>query len=41
MNIIKEKDLSLHIGKFGSIVSGFAGTDADLDLTILTNSYVK
>lgn len=41
LNIIKNKDLALHTGKFGSLVSGFAGTDADLDLTILTNCYVK
>lgn len=33
--------MELHLGKFGSLVSGFASTDADLDLTILTNSYVK
>ena len=31
----------LKLGRFGSLVSGFAGLEADLDLTILTNSYVK
>jgi len=31
----------LRLGKFGSLMSGFAGTDADLDLTIITNSYVN
>ena len=41
LNIIKNKQLTLRIGKFGSLISGFASTDADLDLTILTNSYVK
>ena len=41
LNIIKDKDITLHLGKFGSLISGFASTDADLDLTILTNSYVK
>jgi hypothetical protein len=29
------------LGKFGSLISGFAGLDADLDLTILTNSYIN
>ena len=41
LNIIKDKKLSLHVAKFGSLISGFASTDADLDLTILTNCYVK
>lgn len=41
MNKIKDKDMELHLGKFGSLISGFASTDADLDLTILTNCYVK
>ena len=41
LNIIKEKNLSLHLGKFGSLISGFASTDADLDLTIMTSCYVK
>ncbi len=40
LNVFKNKDLKLTIGKFGSLVSGFAGQDADLDLTILTNCYV-
>jgi predicted nucleotidyltransferase len=29
------------LGKFGSLTSGFAGLDADLDITILTNSYIN
>lgn len=41
LNVIKDKELVLHLGKFGSLVSGFASTDADLDLTVLTSSYVK
>ena len=41
LNLIKEKGLTLRLGKFGSLISGFAGTDADLDLTILTNCYVN
>ena len=38
---IKSKGLVLRVGRFGSLISGFAGLEADLDLTILTNSYVK
>jgi len=38
---IEEEKLELHVSKFGSLVSGFAGTDTDLDITILTNSYVN
>jgi hypothetical protein len=30
----------MHLSKFGSLISGFAGGDADLDVTILTNCYV-
>jgi hypothetical protein len=41
LNIIKDKNLVLHLGKFGSLISGFASTDADLDLSIMTNCYVK
>lgn len=42
LNIIKtENKLRLRLAKFGSLVSGFASGDADLDLTILTNCYVK
>lgn len=41
LNIIKSKGLQLRLGKFGSLISGFAGVDADLDLTILTNCYVN
>jgi hypothetical protein len=41
LNIIKSKGLQLRLGKFGSLTSGFAGVDADLDLTILTNCYVN
>lgn len=41
LNIFKSKGISLHLGKFGSLISGFAGLDADLDLTILTNSYIN
>lgn len=41
LNVIKEKNIELHLGQFGSLTSGFAGLDADLDLTIITNSYVK
>jgi hypothetical protein len=33
--------LTLRLAKFGSLTSGFAGLDADLDLTILTNCYVN
>lgn len=31
----------MHVSKFGSLVSGFAGTDTDLDITVLTNSFVN
>ena len=41
LNIIKQKNLVLRLGKFGSLISGFAGLDADLDLTILTSCYVN
>lgn len=41
MNTIKEKGIVLRLGQFGSLISGFAGLDADLDLTILTNCYVN
>jgi hypothetical protein len=41
LNIIKTKGLQLRLGKFGSLTSGFAGIDADLDLTILTDCYVN
>ena len=37
----RESKTTFHLAKFGSLVSGFAGSDADLDLTILTNCYVK
>ena len=33
--------LEIRLAKFGSLVSGFGGTDSDLDITILTNSYVN
>jgi hypothetical protein len=36
----KGQNLKLRLGQFGSLVSGFAGTDADMDMTILTDSYV-
>lgn len=32
--------IELHLAKFGSIVSGFATRDTDMDLTILTNCYI-
>lgn len=38
---IEELQLDLKLAKFGSLISGFAGTEADLDVTILTNSYVN
>jgi DNA polymerase sigma len=41
LNIVKSKGLQLRLAKFGSLTSGFAGTDADLDLTILTNCYIN
>ena len=41
LNLFKNKKIDLRLGKFGSLTSGFAGIDADLDLTILTNSYVN
>lgn len=41
LNMITEKKLTLRLGRFGSLTSGFAGVDADLDLTILTNCYVN
>jgi DNA polymerase sigma len=41
LNIIKTKGYQLRLGKFGSLTSGFAGLDADLDLTVLTNCYVN
>ncbi len=33
--------MEIRLAKFGSLVSGFGGTDSDLDITILTNSYVN
>ena len=41
LDVIKKKSLTLRLAKFGSLTSGFAGIDADLDLTILTNCYVN
>ena len=29
------------MAKFGSLVSGFGGADADLDITLLTDCYIK
>ena len=37
----RESKINFRLAKFGSLVSGFAGSDADLDVTILTNCYVK
>lgn len=39
--LYNEIKLDFRVAKFGSLVSGFAGTDTDLDVTILTNCYVK
>jgi DNA polymerase sigma len=33
--------LEIKVGKFGSLVNGFATDDADLDITICTNCYIK
>jgi len=33
--------MDLRLAKFGSIVSGFATKNTDMDLTILTNCYVN
>lgn len=33
--------LEFSVGKFGSVVNGFAMDDADLDITIMTNSYIQ
>ncbi len=32
--------LELRLAKFGSIISGFATRNTDMDLTILTNCYI-
>jgi hypothetical protein len=37
----RDSKMTFYLAKFGSLVSGFAGNDADLDVTILTNTYVK
>lgn len=33
--------MEFSVGKFGSVVNGFAMDDADMDITIMTDSYVK
>lgn len=33
--------MEFKVGKFGSIVNGFAMDDADMDITIMTNSYIN
>lgn len=38
---MEEEGLQLQLAKFGSLISGFAGTDTDLDITIMTSSYVN
>jgi hypothetical protein len=38
---MEEEGLQLHLAKFGSLISGFAGTDTDLDITIMTSCYVN
>lgn len=41
LNVFKGQDLKLKLGKFGSVIGGFAAGDADIDLTILTNCYIN
>jgi hypothetical protein len=36
-----EQKIQIRVSKFGSLVSGFCGKDADLDITLLTNCYVN
>ena len=33
--------MEFRVGKFGSVVNGFAMDDADMDITIMTNNYIK